>query len=154
MFDPNQFMSSAVDPMNTQMEVVPEGDYRFLIDGDPKQLTPKNLKGISQRTNEPYDFWQIELLCFCLDDAVKQKLGRDKVTVRLRLNLDLDATGRLEVGANKNIGLGQLRDALGQNKPGWSPQMLLGAGPFIGKVKHNTTDKGTFADIQRVARIS
>lgn len=154
MFDPNAFMQSAVDPMSTQMEVVPEGDFRFMIDADPKQLTPKNIKGTSSKTGEPYDFWQIELNCLLLDDAVKQRLGREKVTVRLRLNLDLNPSGQLEVGPNKNVGLGQLRDALGQNKPGWSPAQLLGAGPFIGKVKHTTTDKGTFADIQRVAKIS
>ena len=154
MFDPAAFMSSAVDPMATQMEVVPEGDFKFTIDTDPKQLNPKNLKGTSTRTGNDYDFWQIELNCHLLDDAVKQKLGREKVLVRLRLNLDLDESGRLEVGPNKNVGLGQLRDALGQNAPGWTPQKLLGAGPFIGKVKHTTSEKGTFADIQRVAKIT
>lgn len=155
MFDPNTFMSAAVEPMSTQFEVIPEGEYLFIIDGNPAQLAPKNLKGISERTGKPYDFWQIELTCLCQDAAVKAKLGRENLSCRLRLNLDVDpTTGGLAVGPDKNISLGRLRDALGQNKPGWTPQQLLGAGPFIGLVKHTSNDKGTFADIARVGKVS
>ena len=153
-FDPNQFMNSAADPMQTQMTVCPEGEYPFMIDSDPKQLAPKNVKGISQKTGNPYDFWQLELNCVCLDEAVKQKLSRQKVVVRYRVNLDLNANGGLEVGPDKNIGMGRLREALGQNRPGWKPADLLGAGPFIGKVSHTTSGDATYADISRVAKVS
>lgn len=155
MFDPEKFMSAAVDPMATQFEVCPEGEFPFIIDSDPKQLTPENIKGVSDRTGKPYDFWQISLVCWCMDDAVRQKLGREKLSCRMRLNLDIDpTTGGLAVGPDKNISLGRLRDALGQNKPGWTPANLLGAGPFIGLVKHTKNDKGTFADITRVGKVT
>jgi len=152
-FDLEAFASQQVEPLATQFETIPEGEFPFIIDGDPKNLDVKEMKGESKRTGNPYHFFQLELICVCQDDAVKQKLGREKVTCRLRINLDLDASGRIESGSGKNIGLGQLRDALGQNSPGWTPRQLLGAGPFIGKVKHTKTDKGTYADIDRVAPV-
>lgn len=154
MFNAEEFMNAATDPMATQMQVCPEGEWLFIIDTDPAQLQPKNVKGISSRTGKPYDFWQIELNCHCQSEEPKAKLGRDKLMVRMRLNLDLDPSGRPMTGPDKNVQLGRLREALGQNTPGWSPKSLLGAGPFIGKVEHQTGEKGTFANIERVSRVS
>lgn len=154
-FDPQAFMNSASDPMPTQYPVCPEGEYLFVIDSDPKACTVENVSGISQKTGKPYDFNQMVLACLCQDDGVRQKLGQERVTVRLRINLDLDpSTNKLVAGEGKNVALGRLREALGQNKPGWTPQNLLGAGPFMGLVKHTTTEKGTFADIARVSKVS
>lgn len=155
MFDVNAFLSSSAEPMATQMEVCPEGEFAFMLDSDGKMLTPKNLKGTSQKTGNPYDFWQWELTALCMSEEVKQKLGRQKVPVRLRINLDIDANaGKLETGPNKNVGLGKLRDALKQNNAGWTPQQLLGAGPFLGKVTHTKDDKGnTYADVVRTAPV-
>ncbi len=155
-FDPNAFMQAAADPMPTQMEVIREGEFPFVMDGDNKMLIPKNLKGVSAKTGNAYDFWQIELVALCQDEGEKQRLGRQKLPVRMRINLDLDPNnGSLVVGTNKNVALGKLREALGQNKPGWSPSALLNAGPFIGKVAHtNGSDGSTYADIVRVTKIS
>lgn len=153
MFDPNAFMTAAADPMPTQMEVLREAEFPFILDTDGKMLIPKNIKGVSDKG--PYDFWQLELVALCQDEGEKQRLGRNKISVRMRVNLDLDPnSGRLEVGPNKNVALGKLRDALGQNGPGWTPQRLLGAGPFIGKVKHTQSKGNTYADIERVTKIS
>lgn len=153
-FDAEKFMNSTVDPMATQFTVCPEGEFPFIIDSDPKQLIPKHLEGISQKNNQPYSFDQLEFSCLCQDQNVLASLKRDKVVVRLRVNLDLTAAGDLEVGQDKNVGLGRLRAALDQNKPGWNPRMLLGAGPFIGKVEHSQVKDATYADIVRVAKIS
>lgn len=153
-FDLEKFKNSAVDPLATQFEVVPEGEFPFILDNKPEMLEPKELSGTSQRTGKDYHFWQLELDCICQDPAVAAKLGRDKVVVRMRLNLDLNDDGGLATGPNKNVALGQLRAALDQNKPGWSPAQLLGAGPFMGKVVHTKSDNGAvFADIRRVAPI-
>lgn len=154
MFDPKQFASSTAQPMSTQVEVCPEGEFPFTIDSENK-LEPRNVKGVSANGNA-YDFWSLDLTCICQDDSVKQQLGRNKVTARLSLNLDLDENGGLDVGKGKNVSLGQLRDALGQNQPGWNPGMLLGAGPFIGKVVHRENPKGgtPFVNITRTARMS
>jgi hypothetical protein len=154
MFNPEEFMNSSADAMATQVTVCPEGEFPFMIDSEPKQLIPENLKGVSKRTGNAYDFWQMTLNCVCLDETVKAKLARQKVTVRLRVNLDLTPTGGLEVGQDKNVALGRLREALGQNTPGWKVANLLGAGPFIGKVEHTTVNGQTYADISRVAKLS
>lgn len=152
-FDPNAFMNATAEPMATQMPVCPQGEYPFVLDSDGKMLVPKNIKGVGEKG--PYDFWQLELVALCQSEEVKQKLGRQKVPVRLRINLDLDANGRPESGEGKNVALGRLREALGQNKPGWSPSQLLGAGPFIGKVSHTEgRDGNTYADITRTAKIA
>ena len=157
-FDPNEFMSSTIDaPLATAFEVCPEGEFPFMLDSDPKWLTPKELSGISQKSGQPYHFWQMELSALCMDEAVKAKLGRDRVPVRLRINLDLDSAGRIETGANKSVALGRLLAALGQNRPGWNVRDLLGAGPFIGKVKHSSNkDDPTvkYADIVNTAKVS
>ncbi len=156
-FNADQFASAAVDPLPTQYEVVPEGEFPFIIDSDPKQLTPRHIKWNDKDTGEAREFYQLELNCLCQDDKIKAKLGRDRVPVRLRINLDLNENGGLAVGANKNVMLGQLRAALNQNTPGWTPAALLGAGPFIGKVAHSSDKKDAtkkYADISRVAKVA
>lgn len=155
MFNPEDFLNATVDPLATQFEVCPDGEYPFVIDSDPAGLKPREVKWNDKQTGEPRSFFQLELPCVCLDEAVKAKLGREKVVVRLRINLDLDSSGRLETGPNKNVGLGRLRDALRQNVPGWTPAQLLGAGPFIGKVEGTEGKDGRrYADIVRVAPLT
>lgn len=156
-FDAQAFMNQAADPLPTAFEVIPEGEYKMMLDGDPKMLDVREVSGVSQRTGEPYQFYQLELICVVLDDALKAKLGREKVTARMRINLDFDDNGRLVNAPNRNVALGRLRDALGQNKPGWTPQALLGAGPFIGRVKHTsskTNPEQKFAEVSNAAKIS
>jgi hypothetical protein len=88
------------------------------------------------------------------DQRVKEKLKRDSVKIRMCLGLDLSDAGGLATGPNKNVGLGRLRDALNQNKGGWTPQQLLGAGPFIGKVTHTQVKDAVYADVTRAAKIT
>lgn len=157
MFDPNAFLNSTADPLPTSYEVIPEGEYQMLLDADPKMLEVRKIEGISKNSGEPYLFYQIELSCLVLDEKVKAKLGRDKVTARMRINLDFDDAGHLTNGPNKNVALGQLREALGQNKPGWTPAQLLGAGPFIGRVKHSsskTNPEQKFAEVVKAGKIT
>lgn len=154
-FNLDEFINTTVDaPMATSYPTPPEGEFPFLFDADPKMLEVKHLQGTSQTTGNPYDFHQWELVAICQDPGVKQKMGRDKVTLRCRVNLDFDPSGRLAVGEGKNVLLGQIRDALGQNGAGWSPKQLLGAGPFIGRVKHSKPDVNgrVYADIVAVAK--
>lgn len=165
MFDANAFVSSAVDPLATKFEVCPPGEWQMMIDTDPKQLAEttddeksyigiKHKKGVSEKTGKPYDFHEWTLTCVVVDDRVKQKMQRDRITVRLRLGLDLDSSGKIAGGPDKNVNLGRLREALGQNTPGWTPQQLLGAGPFIGKVTVTQVKDREYADVTSVARIS
>jgi hypothetical protein len=63
------------------------------------------------------------------DEGAKSLVDRDKVTVTQSILLDLTEDGSgLDMGKGKNIGLGQIRTALGQNEAGaeWSPSMISG----------------------------
>src|SRR5262245_21118115 len=115
MFDANSFVSAAVDPLSTQFEVCPEGEWQMMIDTDPKQLSEttddekvsvgiKHHAGTSQKTGREYDFYDWTLMCVVIDDRVKQKLQRESVKVRMRLSLDLDGD-KLATGANKNVAI-------------------------------------------------
>lgn len=61
-------------------------------------------------------------------DEVKQLLDRETVSVTQSVLLDITPEGNLDMGKGKNIGLGAIRTALGQNTPGapWSPAMIEG----------------------------
>src|SRR5215467_8633286 len=123
-FDVNSFVSSAVDPLSTQFEVVPEGEWQMMIDTDPKQLAdttsedkvPVGIKhhaGVGKDSGKPYDFHDWTLMCVVTDQRVKEKLGRESIKVRMRIGLDLDGN-KLSTEKNKNVALGRLREALGQ----------------------------------------
>lgn len=168
-FDPNKFVNTAVnEPNATTYPVAPEGEFKMLIDDDPKQLQPRDaaagnyvgleeISGVSQKTGKPYLFHQWTLNAVVLDDKVKEVLGQDKPKVRLRINLDFTDTGDLATGEGRNVKLGQLKEALDQNKPGWTPSQVLGAGPFIGRIAHSSNPNDPekkYADVVAFARIS
>ena len=71
------------------------------------------------------------------DEKVKAEMGRDKVVVTKQIILDIDANGAIDTGKNKNVELGRIRAAAGQNdgQP-WSVSRLRGAGPMMVKVVH------------------
>jgi hypothetical protein len=87
------------------------------------------------------------------DGSIKAKIGRAP-KVRQNIFLDLTSQGGLDFGKGRNVSLGQLREALGQNMTGrpWSFGMLGGGVAKI-KVKHRILDDGrTVAEVQAVAK--
>ena len=55
------------------------------------------------------------------------------------------------MGKNKNVQLGKLREALGQNGPGaWSFGMLEGASGIV-RIEHREWNDSVFADVKGVA---
>ena len=87
-------------------------------------------------------------------------MGRDKVVVSKQIILDVTPNGAIDTGKNKNIELGRLRAAAGQNdgQP-WSVGHLRGAGPMMVKVVHvdferKDKTKGKRVEIDRVVRIA
>lgn len=157
VFNANAFLQQQAAPLSTVFKVIPEGDHPFIIDTEEDTLKVEEISGTAKKTGKPYLFHVMEVRCICLNEAVRQELGREKVTCRLRLTLDLKDDGvTLDDGPNKNVGLGQLREVLGQNTPGWNPGMLIGKGPFMGRVKHSAAEGGSeqrYADIVKVAPI-
>jgi hypothetical protein len=75
-------------------------------------------------------------------------------SVSQSLMLDMTESGALAVGTNKNVNLGRLREALGQNVSGrpWSPNMLQGQVARI-SVKHRLWEDKTFAEVKGVVKL-
>ena len=146
-FDPDTFMHSEVETtMETTFTPVDEDEYEAFID---------DVEAESVKTNDgPKPV--LHVIYALTSEEVKAKLELDKVTVRQTVWLDFDEqTGGLAFGPNKNIRLGRIRDAVGQNEDGepWAPSMLKGAGPVVIKVGHRfnkETGEGPYADVQKV----
>lgn len=156
-FDPNQFMNQPSDPMATVFENIKEGEYTFMVD---TEIEFTEIKWNDKNTGEPRSAPLMRVPLVLLDAgqgaAEKHRLGRDKITVRCDITLDVTNTGQLDNGPNKNVLLGQLRDALGQNTPGWTPNQLKSAGPILGKVTHRA-DKNDpqkkYAEVKKFAKV-
>jgi len=161
-FDPDLFLQQTVDePLATEFTLVPTGEYMAAIDDFDKdaieQIDFEYKKG--PRAGQPGTMTKLTLP-FVIDDAkVKAELAREKVVISKQVILDLDDNGQLAHGKNKNIELGRIRDALGQNDDDtWSIAKLRGAGPLIIRVSHIEFErkdgtKGKRAEVDRVARI-
>lgn len=157
-FDPSQFMSQPSAPMATSFENVMEGEYIFMLD---TEIEFKEIKWQDKNTGADRSAPIAQLQLIMQDAgkgaAEKARLQRDVVKVRCDVSLDLDSNGQLDVGPNKNVLLGQLRDALGQNTPGWTFGQLKGAGPVVGKVSHRA-DKNDpskkYVEVKKFAKVS
>lgn len=161
-FDPDVFMQQTIDsPLETEFRMVPEGEYTMTIDDFDssaiEEIKFDYKKG--PRAGTPGSMTKFTCPFVVQDDKVKQELNRQKVVVSKQLILDIGDDGGLDFGTNKNVDLGRIRAAVGQNDPGspWSIAQLRGAGPFIGKVEHVSWEyqgkKGKRAEVTRVVRI-
>lgn len=78
-------------------------------------------------------------------------------TVYQTIWLDISGSGGLDTSKGKNVGLGKLRDALGQNREGqpWSPGMLVGQVALI-RVGHSIDKRDNVtvqAEVKAVAAL-
>lgn len=123
-FDPALFEQQVVEEANeTTYTPVPAGEYvGFIKDYKVREIQSK----IPGNPNS----YVMDVIYTLQNEDVRQQLGVDELIVRGSCFLDLEG-GRILFGVNKNVQLGQLRSAVGQNKAGepWSPSMLRGAGP-------------------------
>ena len=145
-FDPETFMHSEVEgKMEVTFTPVPEGEFGAYID---------DIEAASVETkNGPAPVLYVTYAI--TDEEVKEQIDLDHPTVRQTVWLDFDDSGALSFSTNKNVRLGRIREATGQNVDGepWSPSMLKGAGPVTVKVGHrynSETGEGPYADVQRV----
>lgn len=145
-FDPTQFLSQTITEANeTRFTPIPEGEYLASI------------SKLGMRTLDKTGAVILDITWDILDENLKATLGLDKPQVRQSCFLDLDANGKIASGQNKNVDLGRVRDALGQNNAGqpWGPMMLNGAGPAklkIGqRVDPNDSSK-IYSDVKMVAK--
>lgn len=161
-FDADAFMQRTVDqPLETDYKMCPVGEYPATIDDftseaiqqfnfDYKQGPRAGQPGVMTKFNCPF---------VINDPAIAQQLGRDKVVVEKQITLDLGPDGGLDWGVNKNVELGRLRQAAGQNQPGpWQIGKLKGVSGLMVKVEHTQFTrkdgtKGERAEVTRVTRI-
>lgn len=124
-FNPDQFMNTQIEgESSTKYEPIPAGDYQASIAKvEARSAGDKPVLDVTWQTTDP---------------AAVEATGMDTPTVRQTVWLDInEQTGSLDMGRGKNVGLGKLRSALGQNQPGvaWAPGMMIGQTAII-KVNH------------------
>lgn len=137
LFDPATFFQTDVQgSFDTSRPPVPPGEY-------PGVISKIDLRSGTSAKGRPWAslnvIWEID------DEMVRQETGLSKPTARQNLFLDLTEDGKgLAVGKGKNVDLGVLREAVGQNfsdRP-WNFNMLEGAAALV------RTDVETYRDRQ------
>lgn len=148
VFDPTAFMNSQVQGANdTQFHPCPAGEYPATIEEvTPREWTARDGSGKSGVALDVV--WSVD------SPAVREELGRDKVTVKQGVMLDLTAAGSLDTGTGKNVNLGRLREAVGLNDPSqaFSFSMLPGKVARV-KVIHEPYKDTIFAKVTAVSRM-
>lgn len=153
-FDPQVFAQTAIKAqLDTEIIPCPVGDYKFII----TKVDFRQNKGVKDDTKDKL-FTSCDVTCemdIDLYPEVVEATKRDKITVRHGFLLDInEETGLLDVEPGKNVNLGRLREAVGQNDDSeWTFNQLLGQ-PLIGHVTHRTLQSGNpVAEIDRVAAV-
>ena len=143
-FNPDQFLNTETsDATSTSYTPIPEGEYPACV----KEIKPR----VTTSGKAILDVvWSID----DADGAIEAATGMKQATVRQSVFLDLTDSGGLDMGKGKNVQLGKLRDALGQNTPGksWRPGDLMG-GVALVAVKHRSVDDAIYTDIKGVTKI-
>lgn len=163
MFDPNVFLNQTVDaPMSTRITPCPEGEFKARVDDSDADISKwfRTIKWTDKVTNEAKMAPGVKIPMLILDEGVHQRLNKpagSKVIVLFDFFLDLDEQGKLDTGPDRNVKLGQLREATGLNGPGFTFQRLRGAGPFLAKVSQRSDPKDPevkYAEVVRVTKLT
>lgn len=145
-FDPATFMNTTYDEANdTKVTPCPVGEYTAVA-------TKVETKTWASRDGSSSGV-KLEILWEIDDANVKQLVGRDKVTSRQNIMLDLNEAGTgLDLGKGKNVGLGRLREALGLNTPGESFSFAMIEGRIAKvSVSHRINGEDIYDEIKKVA---
>lgn len=158
-FDASAFLSQTVTgPMATSMVACPEGEWQARVsdDGDIREWF-REIEWKDKQGNDKSSPG-MRIPCLIIDPGPLAMLKREKLIVPFDIFLDVTPTGQFDTGEDKNVKLGQLRAALGQNADtAWNITKIFGAGPFIAKVSQRSDKKDPtikYAQIDRVTRIS
>jgi len=138
-FNADAFMATEVEiELETEFTPIPEAEYQAVIKEIKPGTTPKGSTFM-------------EVIWIVDDASVRELLGMDEPTTKQTVWLDFTEAGALEFGKNKNVQLGRLRDALGQNTGApWKPTNLLGQVATV-DIKHRLGEKGgVFAEVRSV----
>ena len=141
IFDPELFKTTQTTESNaTVQEPVPEDDlYSAIVSKIDVRVTQNGSPVMD--VNWKLDCPEIEV--------AHERIARQSVW------LDITEEGSLDHGKGKNVQLGQLREAVGQNQAGelWAPNMLEGAVAMV-KVANRMSDDGRqFVDVKKVVAL-
>lgn len=149
MFNPEQFLDMQVTESNdTKLTPVPVGEYNAIAE-------KVEVKSWQKRDDPSVSGLKLAITWNIDDEAVKQLLGRDKVSARQDIMLDLTEAGGLDMGKGKNVGLGRVREAVGLNVPGqpFSFTMVTGRLAKI-KIAHRVDGEDVYSEVKGVAKIA
>jgi hypothetical protein len=155
-FNPEVFLNMAHQEANsTELLPVPDGDYVAVSE----PVTDKNFVVFKYKNGDKagQDGVMLKLTWAVNDEggALKAMLGREP-KVSQTFSLDIKADGGLEFGKGRNVELGRLREALGQNGNGqpWAFSMLGGKVAKIGvKTSINAKDQKSYTNVIKVAKV-
>ena len=142
MFDADSFMSNSVEgELETVSTPIPTGEFPAVIQSVAARSGDKDGKP-----------WAMLDVTWGIDSQeVSEATGRDVNTCRQSIFLDITESGGLDMSKGKNVGLGRLRAAVGQNNAGaWAPSMLEGQ-PAVVKIDHRMYEGNTYADVKGVS---
>lgn len=149
MFSPEQFLDMQVTETNdTKLTPIPVGEYIAIAE----KVEVKSW----QKKDDPSVSGLKLLVTWSVDDGgVKALLGRDKITARQDIMLDLNEGGGLDMGKGKNVNLGRLREAVGLNVPGqpFSFSMVTGRAAKI-KISHRVDGEDIYSEVKGVAKMA
>jgi hypothetical protein len=136
-FDVASFMNESIDAtLDTKLDPIPEGEHMAQIGTDDKDVDLAS--GVSAKNGRAW--LRLDMRVTFTDPNLAAQLKREKVTGRYSIMLDLNEQGKLDLRPQRNINLGKLRDAVGQNRPGpWNFNMLKGQ-PIKVKVKQKPNE--------------
>ena len=148
MFDPESFLDTDFEgALSTSIILPPAQDW-------PAQVT--KLTGRKFPTDDG-EKAILEVQWCITDEACKTVTKMDKSFAKQSIWLDFTENGVLDFSEGKNVELGRLRDALGQNKEKgkWSPRMLQDQVATI-RVSHRPDKNNSdivYAEVKRVAAL-
>lgn len=125
-FNPDTFLNTQTNEANDTVTIpVPEGEHPAAV----KSIKPRVLTD-GRAVLDIY--WTVN------SDEAREATGQAEPMVRQSVWLDITEQGGLDFGKGKNVQLGKVRDAVGQNQSGkpWAPGMLVGAAAMV-KVAHS-----------------
>jgi hypothetical protein len=151
-FDADAFLTTEyLDAFDTTRTLMPQGEILIKTIVDLEIIKPRlwtNPETREQRWMEP----SLKLKMLIEDEGIRTVVnareGRDLFFTYL-LNLQLNHVGMLDNGPNRNLELGQLREAVGQNTPGvhWAFANLKNCIPFYVHNKHIQKDDKVYEKI-------
>lgn len=148
MFDPSQFLDMSIEGANdTKVIPVPAGE--FIAISEKIEFRPWTSKKDPSKSGITLEIhWLVD------DNNVKEMLGRDKVSVRQGIMLDLLDSGGLDMGKGKNVGLGRLREALKMNNPGepFAFTMIPGRVAKV-KIDHRVDGDAIYAEVKGITAV-